>query len=243
MSSHRLSLRNISKKFGENCFANIDVDFTLAHGEVHALVGENGAGKTTLMKIVFGLEAATAGEIFVGDEKVEIASPVDAKRHRIGMVHQHFMLEDRLSIGDHLQIEINSIDRTWGLARFGKHRARVNDLMERLNLRVPLRTRVGRLTVVQKQKVEILKTLLFDPEILIFDEPTAVLPPDEIQNFYRLVDDLRRQNKSIVLITHKISDVMARADRVTVLRLGQVVGSSRVDLQACKLEYSIVSPK
>ena len=180
------------------------------------------------MKILFGLESADDGEIFLNNQEIIIAGPVDAKKYRIGMVHQHFMLEDQLSVQDHLQIEINSINKNWGFATLKKHKEQIVELMKKLNLEVSLNTRISRLTVVQKQKVEILKTLLFNPEILIFDEPTAVLPPDEVLEFYRLIEDLKSQNKCIALITHKISDVIQHADLVTVLRHGEVRFASPV---------------
>jgi general nucleoside transport system ATP-binding protein len=221
-SPPKLSLRLITKKYGDTFFANKDINFDLRKGEVHALVGENGAGKTTLMKILFGLESSSDGEIFLDGEEILISSPVDAKKHRIGMVHQHFMLEDQLSVQDHLQIEINSITKNWGFASLRNHKLQISDLMKKLGFEIPLQTPIGRLTVVQKQKVEILKTLLFDPEIMVFDEPTAVLPPDEISNFYQLVGQLKAQKKCIALITHKISDVIQHADTVTVLRHGEV---------------------
>ncbi len=217
-----LTLNRITKRYGDAFFANRNVNFNFMAGQIHALVGENGAGKTTLMKILFGLESANSGEILINSQPVVINSPIDAKTHRIAMVHQHFMLENQLTVRDHLQLEINSSSKTWGFMRNTIQDEKVSQLLSKLKLNVGLGTPIGSLSVVEKQKIEILKTLLFDPEILIFDEPTAVLPPDEVEQFYDLISELKQSGKSIALITHKLADVIRHCDYVTVLRLGEV---------------------
>jgi simple sugar transport system ATP-binding protein len=223
-----LELFQISKKYGESFFANQNVNFQFHRGQIHALVGENGAGKTTLMKILFGLEKPTSGEIRKNGRPIQVQNPVDAKKHGIAMVYQHFMLEEQLTVHDHLQLEMNSRQKIWVWPQAHIELNQLRTHLDQLKLKIDLNTPIKSLSVVEKQKVEILKTLLFEPEFLIFDEPTAVLPPDETRSFYQLLETLKTQGRSIALITHKLADVIEFADQVTVLRHGVVKFKSTI---------------
>ena len=216
-----LSTHNLTKRYGAE-FANraITVDFHL--GKIHAIIGENGAGKSTLMKMLFGLEQPTEGEIIYRGKPITVSSPQVAKSLRIAMVHQHFMLAENLTIEDHLRLEVNSRNRNWWVGPHHRFSKKISELQDLLRLNVKMDAKVNQLSVVQKQKLEILKTLFFDPDFLIFDEPTAVLPPDEVREFYELIVKLKSRPTSIVVITHKLKEVLAHADEVTVLRRGEI---------------------
>ncbi len=216
-----LSTHNLTKRYGAE-FANraITIDFYL--GKIHAIIGENGAGKSTLMKMLFGLEQPTEGEITYRGKPVTVSSPQVAKSLRMAMVHQHFMLAENLTIEDHLRLEVNSRNRNWWIGPRHRFSKKISELQDLLRLNVKMDAKVNQLTVVQKQKLEILKTLLFDPDFLIFDEPTAVLPPDAVREFYELIVKLKSRPTSIVVITHKLKEVLEHADEVTVLRRGEI---------------------
>lgn len=216
-----LSTRNLSKIYGVE-YANRDVNIDFYLGRVHAVIGENGAGKSTLMKMLFGLEKPHSGEILYRGELIQIKSPQIAKSLQIAMVHQHFMLAENLTVKDHIQLEINSRKKNWWVGPYSQYSEKIRELQNLLQLKIPLNTLVRGLSVIQKQKLEILKTLLFDPQILFFDEPTAVLPPSEVREFYNLVEKLKNKPTSVVIVTHKLQEVMSYADEVTVLRHGEI---------------------
>ena len=203
--------------------ANDDITLQLKRGEIHALLGENGAGKSTLMSVLFGLYQPEEGEIRKNGEKVEINSPNDATALHIGMVHQHFKLVDVFTVLDN--IILGAEDTKLGFLQKKNARAKVKALSEKYGLHVDLDAKVEDITVGMQQRTEILKMLYRDNEILIFDEPTAVLTPQEIEELMLIMKNLAAEGKSILFISHKLNEIMEVSDRVTVLRKGKCVGT------------------
>jgi len=206
--------------------ANDNVTFRLKQGEVHALVGENGAGKSTLMSILFGLYGADGGEIRYQGEKVTIRNPNDANRLKIGMVHQHFKLVDVFTVTEN--IILGNEESKLGFLYKQNSRKKIIEIRDKYKLFVEPDALIKNITVGMQQRVEILKMLYRDADILIFDEPTAVLTPQEIDELMATIRNFAREGKSIVIITHKLAEVMAVADRCTVLRKGQCIGTVAV---------------
>jgi len=219
-----LELRHITKRF-PGVLANEDVSIDVAPGEVLALLGENGAGKSTLMNVAYGLLAADAGEIVVDGEVVEIRAPRDAIALRVGMVHQHFMLVEPLTVTENIVLGNEPSGPLGVIDRATAHR-RVIELSERYGLKVDAGARVVDLSVGMQQRVEILKALYRDARILILDEPTAVLTPQEVEELFSIVRELVAEGLAVVIITHKLDEVMAFADRIVVMRAGRVVGET-----------------
>jgi general nucleoside transport system ATP-binding protein len=217
-----IEMLNICKNFG-TLKANDNVTFQLKKGEVHALVGENGAGKSTLMSILFGLYAADGGEIRYNGEIVQIHNPNDANRLRIGMVHQHFKLVDVFTVLEN--IILGNEDTKYGILVKKAAREKIIKLRDQYKLFVDPDALIKDITVGMQQRVEILKMLYRDADILIFDEPTAVLTPQEIDELMITLRNFAKEGKSIIIITHKLAEVMAVADRCTVLRKGQCIGT------------------
>ena len=216
-----LELRGITKEF-PGVLANDHVDFDLRRGEVHALLGENGAGKSTLMSILYGLYTPDSGEILMNGEPVAINSPKDAIELGIGMVHQHFMLIPVMTVTEN--IVLAQEPRHAGvLLDYDAAAERVRELSTSFGLAVDPNARIQKITVGQQQRVEILKALYRGAEILILDEPTAVLTPQEARELFEIIEGLKEQGKSIVFITHKLNEVLEVADRITVLRRGKRV--------------------
>jgi ABC-type uncharacterized transport system ATPase subunit len=216
-----LELRNITKRF-PGVLANDRVDFDLLEGEVHALLGENGAGKSTLMNILYGLYTPDEGQILLHGKPIDLGSTKAAIEHGIGMVHQHFMLIPVMTVAEN--IVLASEPRHAGvLLDYDAARKRVREISERYGLAVDSDARVERITVGQQQRVEILKALYRGAEILILDEPTAVLTPQEAQELFDIIRSLKSQGKSIIFISHKLNEVLEIADRITTLRRGKVV--------------------
>jgi general nucleoside transport system ATP-binding protein len=220
MSAMLLELSGITKQF-PGVVANDKVSFTLRPGEVHALVGENGAGKTTLMKILYGLHRPDAGTISVDDAPISIRGPRDAIRRGIGMVHQHFMLFPPFTVLENIIIGEES--QTAGVLALNRQRKQILSLMAENGISLDLDARVEDLPVGLQQRVEILKILFRGARILIFDEPTAVLTPQESDELFRTFNALKSHGKGIIFITHKLDEVLAVADRITVIRQGKVV--------------------
>ena len=238
-----LELRNVTKTFGD--FVAVDsVDFELQTGEIHAILGENGAGKSTLMNLIYGLYQPSAGRIYVTDRegwrrRLRAKSPRDAIATGIGMVHQHFMLVENLTVAENIALSLGQLRR--GTARdasengsykkaLGKFRFKKEDaihiteeLSEQFGLTVNPRALVGSLSVGLKQRVEILKALAVDARILILDEPTAVLSPQEVEGFFRILRKLQADGRAIIFISHKMKEVLNISDRITVLRRGKKV--------------------
>jgi ABC-type uncharacterized transport system ATPase subunit len=216
-----LELRGITKQF-PGVLANDHIDFDLRRGEVHALLGENGAGKSTLMSILYGLYTADSGQILMNGKPVTISSPKHAIELGIGMVHQHFMLIPVMTVTEN--IVLAQEPRHGGvLLDYDAASKRVRELSESFGLAVNPNARISAITVGQQQRVEILKALYRGAEILILDEPTAVLTPQEAQELFQIVNELKAQGKSIVFISHKLNEVLEIADRISVLRRGKLV--------------------
>src|SRR3954463_1510141 len=216
-----LELRGITKRF-PGVLANDNVNFDLRSGEVHALLGENGAGKSTLMNILYGLYTPDEGEIRLHGRPIELGSTKAAIEHGIGMVHQHFMLIPVMTVAENIVLATEPRHAAVLLDYDAAHK-RVRELSERYGLIVDPEARIDRITVGQQQRVEILKALYRGPEILILDEPTAVLTPQEAQELFEIIRALKTQGKSIIFISHKLNEVLEIADRITTLRRGVVV--------------------
>jgi general nucleoside transport system ATP-binding protein len=218
-----LELRAITKRF-PGVLANDRVDFDLRPGEVHALLGENGAGKSTLMNILYGLYTPDEGQIVLRGQPIELGSTRAAIEHGIGMVHQHFMLIPVMTVAENIVLAIEP--RHAGvLLDYDAARRRVRELSQRYGLLVDPDARVDRISVGQQQRVEILKALYRGAEILILDEPTAVLTPQESRELNEIIRALKEQGKSIIFISHKLNEVLEIADRITTLRRGAVVAT------------------
>jgi ABC-type uncharacterized transport system ATPase subunit len=220
-----LELRGITKQF-PGVLANDNVNLTLEKGEIHALLGENGAGKTTLMNILYGLYKPSRGEIFVNDKQVDIQGPTDAIKQGIGMVHQHFMLIPVLTVTENVMLGEESIHNGVFLDRKAVAN-RIREISEQYGLRVDPNAYVKDLPVGLQQRVEIIKVLYRHANILIFDEPTAVLTPQEVEELFRIIKSLVAQGVSLIFITHKLKEVLAVADRITVIRRGKTVGTTK----------------
>jgi len=230
---HVVQMRSISKRF-PGVIANDQVDFDLRKGEVHALLGENGAGKSTLMNVLAGLYRAESGSIFVQDKQVNFGSPREAIDAGIGMVHQHFMLVPSQSVTENILLGLTEPRFRMRLPEFNK---KVAVLAEQYGLHVDPEAKIWQLSVGEQQRVEILKMLYRGADVLIMDEPTAVLAPTEISELFNTLRSMTEQGKSIVFISHKLQEVMEISDRVTVLQKGKVTSSgintkdvSRADL-------------
>lgn len=222
-----LELKGITKQF-PGVLANDHIDLTLKKGEILALLGENGAGKSTLMNILYGLYQPDEGEIFINGEKLLINSPTDAIDAGIGMVHQHFMLIPVFTVAENVMLGHESVKYGDFLDRVDAAK-KILDIAEKFNLPVNPNDMVRDLPVGVQQKVEIIKLLYREAEILIFDEPTAVLTPQEADDLFNIMRSLTAQGKSIIFITHKLREVLNVADRIMVIRLGAVVGETTPD--------------
>jgi simple sugar transport system ATP-binding protein len=214
-------MRGISKAF-PNVVANDGINLDIRPGEVHALLGENGAGKSTLMKILYGFYRADAGHILLHGQPVSIQSPRDARAVGIGMVFQDFMLIPAFSVAENIALFLPDLQSVLDMPGVNR---RIEDHSERYHLEVEPQAMVSQLSIGEQQRVEILKLLLADARLLILDEPTRVLAPHEVEALFRVLDSLRQDGYAIVLITHKLREVLQCADRVTVLRFGRVVGT------------------
>ena len=221
-SEYIIEMRNITKEF-PGIKANDNITLQLKRGEIHALLGENGAGKSTLMSVLFGLYQPDEGEILKNGEVVKINNPNDATALGIGMVHQHFKLVECFTVLDN--IILGAEDTRFGFIKKADAREKVSQLSEKYGLHVDVDEKIEDITVGMQQRTEILKMLYRDNEILIFDEPTAVLTPQEIDELMQIMRNLAKEGKSILFITHKLNEIMAVADRCTVLRKGRYVGT------------------
>ncbi|OEG00464.1 heme ABC transporter ATP-binding protein [Vulcanibacillus modesticaldus] len=220
-----VEMRGITKRF-PGIVANDSISFKVKKGEIHALLGENGAGKSTLMNILFGLYEPDEGQIFINEQAVQITDPNVANDLGIGMVHQHFMLVENFTVTENI---ILGSEPKMGLKiDYNKAREQVLELSKRYGLHVDPDAKIEDISVGMQQRVEILKTLYRGADIIIFDEPTAVLTPQEIEDLIGIMRNLVNEGKSIILITHKLKEIMAIADSVTIIRRGKVIDSLAV---------------
>jgi general nucleoside transport system ATP-binding protein len=226
MPAPSVRLTGICRRFG-TCVANDDVSLDLAAGEIHAIVGENGAGKSTLMKVLFGLIQPTEGRIEIDGRPVKLRGPEHAMKLGIGMVHQHFMLVDTMTVAENVSLG-REPRAAFGAFRPHEAEREVAALAERHRLPVDARARIAQLSVGAQQRVEILKALYRGARVLILDEPTAVLTPQEVDELFAVLRALRDGGTTLVMITHKLAEVRALADRVTVMRAGRVVGGGPI---------------
>ena len=215
-----LEMRHISKRFG-SVIANHNVSLEVYHGEILAILGENGCGKTTLMNMIAGIYFPDEGQIFVDGEEVVIASPKDAFSHRIGMIHQHFKLVDVFTATENI---ILGVKDSGGYSR-AEAEARVREITERYGFRLDPHKKIYEMSVSEKQTVEIIKVLYRNADILILDEPTAVLTPQETEVLFDILRRMRDDGKSVIIITHKLHEVLALTDRVAVLRRGEHIAT------------------
>lgn len=215
-----IEMKGITKKFGDFT-ANDQIDLTVNKGEIHALLGENGAGKSTLMNVLYGLYAPTEGEVFINGKKVSFSGPKDAIDHGLGMVHQHFMLIQPFTVVENI---ILGEEPTSGIVLDKKSaRERVEELSKTYGLSINATSKIQDISVGMQQRVEILKALYRKAEILIFDEPTAVLTPQETTELITILKSLAAEGKTIIIITHKLDEIKALADRCTIIRNGQKI--------------------
>jgi simple sugar transport system ATP-binding protein len=217
-----IELKNITKTFGD-VIANNDVSFAVTKGTIHAIVGENGAGKSTIMRIAYGFYNADSGQIMVDGNAVDIRNPHDAIRLGIGMVHQHFMLVDTMTVAENIILGAE----TGSAAALDLEKAdrNIKALSDELKLNIDPEALIEDLSVGQQQRVELLKALYRNAELLILDEPTAVLSPQEVEEFFSILRRMKHHGKTVIIITHKLEEVLAISDEVTVMRDGKVVGN------------------
>ena len=226
MSEYIVEMRHITKRF-PGIIANDDVSIGIRKGEVYALLGENGAGKSTLMSILFGIYEPDEGEILIDGKPVKFHSSIDAAACSIGMVHQHFKLVEPFTIAENIVLGIEPVEKRAGFlpwVNMQKANRQISELSKAYGLEVNPTDRIEDVPVSVRQRVEILKMLYRGAEIMIFDEPTAVLTPQEIDFLLQIIDNLRKDGKTIILITHKIEEIRRIADRCAILRQGKLIG-------------------
>ena len=217
---YAVEMRGVTKRF-HGTLANDYVNFFVKKGEIHSLLGENGAGKTTLMNILFGLYKADGGSIRIHEKETKIDSPLAAIDQGIAMVHQHFMLVDTLSVAENIVLGHEPRKGVF----FDREKAfeKITAIAEKYHFQIDAREKVGNLSVGVKQRVEILKALYHESSVLILDEPTAVLTPQEVDDLFRVLRDLKADGRTIIIITHKLKETMDIADTITVLRRGRTI--------------------
>jgi general nucleoside transport system ATP-binding protein len=217
-----LEMQHITKIF-PRIVANDDVSFALRKGEIHALLGENGAGKSTLMSVLFGLYKPDGGQIIVKGKEVKINNPEEANRMGIGMVHQHFKLVQVFTALENIMLGVETTK--YGVLQMHQARGKVDALSKQYGLLVDLDRKIEDMPVGMQQRVEILKMLYRDSEILVFDEPTAVLTPQEVDDLLKIIKELAKEGKSIIFISHKLNEIQLVADRCTILRKGKYIAT------------------
>lgn len=219
---HLLEVKNVTKIYEGGVLANHNVNFTVDEGEIHALVGENGAGKSTLMKMLYGLESITSGNIYMEGKELKLQSSKDAIEHGIGMVHQHFMLVDSLTGAENMMLGMEK-------ASFISNKKRdiqvTNEVAKKYNFDIDASRRVRDMSVGMKQKLEILKILYRNVKLIILDEPTAVLTPQETEELFERLLELKKHGMTIIFISHKLNEVKRISDRITVLKAGETKGT------------------
>lgn len=221
MGENALVLSNIVKRF-PGVIADDHVDFTLKKGEVHALLGENGAGKTSLMNIVYGIYKEDEGEIRIDDRKVDINSPHKAMEYGIGMIQQHFSLVPSFSVTENIALGLKELGM---LPKMETVKKRIRELSKKYNLLVDPDSRIWQLSAGEQQRVEILKLLYIESKIMIFDEPTAILTPQEAEGLFKTIREMIKNGASVIFISHKLKEVMEISDRITIMRHGKVINT------------------
>lgn len=233
-----VEFKNITKSFGQ-LTVNDNVTFAVEENSVHCLLGENGAGKSTLMKILFGSYHQDSGSIKIRGKEVKFKSPLDAIDEKIGMLYQHFMLIDDFTIWENVVIG-NELS-TAGKLDYKKIKARLNEIIEQYNLGLDINKKICDISISEEQKVELLKLLYRNSEILIFDEPTAVLSPVEVKDFFKIIEKFKADGKTIIFITHKLNEVKELADKVSILRKGKLVyETTKENIDVQKLGNEII---
>ena len=221
MDNYAIELKNITKAFGTKVIANKNVNLSVKKGEILSLLGENGSGKTTLMNMISGIYYPDEGQIFVSGEEVSIRSPKDAFKYKIGMIHQHFKLVDIFTAAQNIVLGI----KEKGAFKINSVNNRVREISERYGFDIDPKKKIYDMSVSEKQTVEIIKVLYRGADILILDEPTAVLTPQETEKLFDILKKMRDDGKSIIIITHKLNEVLAISDRVSILRKGEYIGT------------------
>ena len=219
-ATYALELKGITKAFGSKVIANKDVDLQVKYGEILAILGENGSGKTTLMNMVSGIYFPDAGHIYVNGEEVVIKSPKDAFNYKIGMIHQHFKLIDVFTATENIVLGIDNGKRY----NIKNAETEIKKITEKYGFQIDLNKKIYQMSVSEKQTVEIIKVLYRGADILILDEPTAVLTPQETQKLFTVLRNMKNDNKTVIIITHKLHEVLEISDRVAILRKGENVG-------------------
>lgn len=222
MSNYVIEMNHIKKHFGKVKAVN-DGNFNLIKGEIHSLIGENGAGKSTMMKLLYGMYPITSGQIKINGELIDKLSPSDAIARGIGMVHQEFMLVDNLTVMENIILGFEP--RAGFKIDYKKARQEIEEYINKYHMDVQLNKKVGQISVGEAQRVEIIKTLIRGADIIILDEPTAVLTPQETEKLFEILEELRASGKSLVFISHKLNEVMSISDRITVMRQGMYEGT------------------
>ena len=220
MSEVAIELKNITKRFG-SVVANKNVSLSVKKGEILSILGENGSGKTTLMNMLSGIYYPDEGHIFVDGKEVSIKSPKDAFDHKIGMIHQHFKLVDVLNVTENIILGLNE----GGKYNIKKSAKKIAEICEQFGFEVDPMKRIYEMSVSEKQTVEIIKVIYRGAEVLILDEPTAVLTPKETEKLFTILRNMKNSGKAIIIITHKLNEVLEISDRVSVLRKGEYIGT------------------
>ena len=235
-----ITMNNISKVFPPDNKALDNVSLEIQEGEVHSIIGENGAGKSTIMKILYGIESKNGGDIYIRSKLVDINSPEDASKHGIGMVHQELMLIDNFSIIENIVLGHEKIKNNYSID-YSEDREKIIELARQMKLFKDIDTKVGDLSIADKQKVEIIKVLFRNSDVLILDEPTAVLTPQESEELFSLLKNLKSTGKTVIFISHKLDEVIKISDRITVLRKGKYIWTkSNIDLNKSDLARAMV---
>lgn len=227
MEKYAVEMLNITKKFGP-LIANDNVNLRVKKGEIHAILGENGAGKSTLMSILFGLIQPDSGVIKINDEEVKIENPNVANKLKIGMVHQHFKLVERFNVVENIVLGYETVNKK-GFVDYETPKKKIIELSHKYHLNVDPDALISDITVGMQQRVEILKMLYRDADILIFDEPTAVLTPQEIEELMGIIRNFASEGKSIIIITHKLNEIKMLANKCSILRRGKYMGTINVN--------------
>lgn len=226
-SEYAVQMRNITKNFG-TCKALDDVSIDIKKGTIHAILGENGAGKTTLMNILYGLYKADAGEIYINGKRIGMKSPNIAIENKIGMVHQHFMLVENFTVAQNIILG-KEVTTVCGVLDMKKAKEKIDVIVEKYGLKVDKDAKIEDISVGMQQRVEILKTLYRGADILILDEPTAVLTPQEIKDLIEIMQKLVKDGKTIIIITHKLKEIKASSDMCTIIRRGEYIDTVSVN--------------